>query len=160
MQNFLLNILSRIFEPFLDYIITQLTVNIALNAQIGFTEDEQGHVRRVEGSGLILVVNHGREPIKISVVGLIFKNKSTMSLNAEIVPDITFPVVVEGKDHRIFLINRGLFESLGPVGIDSIKKVYITDSMLNTMSSGVPKLQKSAIVFSVFVPKEVEDAEQ
>lgn len=157
MQNFAANTLFRIIEPFLDFIITQLTVVIALNAQLGFVEDDDGNLRRVKGSGSVLVVNHGREPIKIIDIGLIFKDKKHMSLNLHMAQDDALPAVVAGKDHKAFLIKRELFLSLGPMGIESIKKVYITDSILNTITAGVPKRQKAYIKYSIYVPREEID---
>lgn len=158
MQNFagniLSNILIRILEPVLDFFSTSLTVYIALIAQLGFAEDEDGNVRRVKGSGAILVVNRGREPIRITEMGLILKDKTRIPVNSHIAQDNELQAIVPARDHRAFPIRRELFLSLSPIGIESIKKVYIVDSMLHTITTGVPKWQKRYIEYSVYAPKE------
>jgi hypothetical protein len=152
--NILSNILIRILEPVLDFFSTSLTVYIALIAQLGFAEDEHGNVRRVKGSGAILVVNRGHEPIKINDMGLILKDKTRISLDSYIAKDNELQANVPARDHRDFPMRRELFLKLTPVGIESIKKVYIEDSMLHTITTGVPKWQKRYIEYSVYGPEE------
>jgi hypothetical protein len=158
MQDFAGNILSsiliRLLEPVLDFFSTSLTVYIALIAQLGFAEDEDGNVRRVKGSGTILVVNRGRESIKITEMGVILKDKTRISLNSHIAQDNALPAIVAARDHKEFPIRRELFLSLTPLGIESIKRAYIVDSMLHTITTAVPNWQKRYIEYSIYAPKE------
>jgi len=142
-------VIGRIMEPVVDVLISWMTVVVSLNAQATFKEDEQGRFQQQQGSAVILIVNHGREPIKVHDVGLIFKGGQELSVTLHLSESVTLPKTVNGKDHEFFVIKPDLLLKLGHEGIYAIKSVYMTDSTFQTFKSRVPKQHKMQIEASL-----------
>lgn len=147
--DFLFGTLGRLLEPLVDFLTSWVTTVVSLNAQATFKEDKQGRFHQQEGSAVILVVNHGREPIKVDDVGLIFNDGRKLSVALHLTEDGLLPKTVNGKDHAFFVIKRDLLLKLGRAGLYSIKSVYMTNSTFRDFKSRVPKEHKLQIEASL-----------
>lgn len=135
----LLKLLAFVLQPLFDYIQSKADLIIVLKPHPIFKEDANGNWKQVSGSGMIEVVNHGKEPIKVQQVGMILKN-------GERFPSPLISVTIGGRDNARFGIKRDIFEQIGLANIDSIEYVFFTDGVYTEHKSKVPKETKIEIV--------------
>jgi len=70
----ILTLLIRLLEPFIDFINSWVNIVVSLNASPAFKKDNKGEWHSEDGSAVIIVINNGREPIKVEDVGIILKD--------------------------------------------------------------------------------------
>lgn len=146
----LLKLLARLLEPLIDYVNTWATVVVSLNAQCVFKEDGPGVWHAAQGgSAVILVINNGREPIKVHDVGITFSDGQRLSCPFILEDNEKLPRTVEGKEHAWFLVKRDILLQVGWPGLLSIKYVYFTDSTFREYKSRVPRINKLQIAASL-----------
>ena len=147
--NAILNTLARLLEPFIDYINSWITIVVSLNASPVFKEDNKGEWHSEDGSAVVMVINNGREPLKVEEVGVILRNGQ--KLDSPFILDDTekLPRIINGKDHAAFRIKRDVLLQMGWAGLESIKHVYLTDATFREYKSRVPKRNKTLIAASL-----------
>jgi hypothetical protein len=127
--------LERICEPVINVFTTWTFVTVSLHAAPEYKQDNKGKWQPINGLAVISVVNRKKEPVKIEDIRLIYKDGKKTT--------------IDGKENRIFHLNRAELLKLGRDRILSIKSVYMTDSTLQDYKYGVPNFQTRLIIKSI-----------
>jgi hypothetical protein len=145
----ILNTLARLLEPLIDYINSWVNIVVSLNANPVFKEDNKGEWHSEDGSAVVIVINNGRQPLKVEEVGVILRNGQKLVFPFILDDAEKLPRMIKGKDHAYFRIKRDVLLQMGWAGLESIKYVYLMDATFREYKSRVPKTHKIQIAASL-----------
>jgi hypothetical protein len=141
--------LERICEHVINVFTTWTFVTVSLHAAPEYKQDNKGKWQPINGLAVISVVNRKKEPVKIEDIRLIYKDGKKTPIDFLLIKGETSKTTIDGKENRIFHLNRAELLKLGRKRILSIKSVYMTDSTLQDYKYGVPNFQTRLIIKSI-----------
>ncbi|MGD0354518.1 MAG: hypothetical protein ABSB31_03610 [Dehalococcoidia bacterium] len=144
----ILNLVAKLLEKIVDDINSSASVFVSLNAHSVFQEEKDGGYKPIGGGAVILVINDGKEELKIGDAGLIFKGGGRVE-GPFLLDDEHLPCTLGSKDHLYLHIKREALMKIGWKGIDAIKYVYIKDRTFQEYKGTVPRTNKMQIVASL-----------
>ncbi len=138
-MNMLWDVLKELFSPMLRELLEHLQVIVAVIPQASWDiSNENGSTNLVKApisqSAAIVIMNISSNPIKISDIGVQFKNRKELKLT-----DFNLPVKIEERDRRIFALKPETFEILKDCGLENIKYVYVETPLFRRFKTRLSK---------------------